>query len=387
MPPNENGLDPIISSSTDYEKIYDTRICSRYPNDNFVNDLKLVTGQSTSIGIGRSLINFELPELKPADMVIGAVFYVTCYSNYGGTKQIHLHRVLDEWDSTQVTWNTMPRYDSKIQDCNIFTDNTGTSVQFDVTELVKDWYANGKQYGVMLKDKDEAGNYTEYLSSDSSDAFAVLRPKVLVSYVNYTGIQNYWTYHSQDIRRAGTVYVNDYNGNLVFKHPVDIISGNRMPYELNLFYNSNDKGEDIGYGKGFRLNYHQQIQSKTLENVQYYEWIDGTGTRHYFRYDSKKGKWLDEQIQELELNIGTSAVEKYTVINKQENKLIFNSNGYLVKIKDINDNILAITYQNNRIKTVVDGSGRTLTMAYVNNHLHTVTNSAGRFKTFNYDLD
>lgn len=380
-------IDPIISSSTDYEKIYDTRICSRYPNDNFVNDLKLVTGQSTSIGIGRSLINFELPELKPADMVIGAVFYVTCYSNYGGTKQIHLHRVLDEWDSTQVTWNTMPRYDSKIQDCNIFTDNTGTSVQFDVTELVKDWYANGKQYGVMLKDKDEAGNYTEYLSSDSSDAFAVLRPKVLVSYVNYTGIQNYWTYHSQDIRRAGTVYVNDYNGNLVFKHPVDIISGNRMPYELNLFYNSNDKGEDIGYGKGFRLNYHQQIQSKTLENVQYYEWIDGTGTRHYFRYDSKKGKWLDEQIQELELNIGTSAVEKYTVINKQENKLIFNSNGYLVKIKDINDNILTITYQNNRIKTVVDGSGRTLTMAYVNNHLHTVTNSAGRFKTFNYDLD
>ena len=380
-------IDPIISSSTDYRKILDTRICSRYPNDNFVNDLLLVTGQSTSVGIGRSLIDFELPMLKPADMVVAAAFNVTCYSNYEGLKQVHLHRILDAWDSTKVTWNTMPRYDSKIQDCNIFTDKTGTSVQFDVTELVKDWYANGKKYGVLLKDKDEVGNYTEYLSSDSSDDFAVLRPKVLVSYVNYAGIQSYWTYHSQDIRRAGTVYVNDYNGNLVFKHPIDVISGNRMPYELNLFYNSNDKDEDIGYGKGMRLNYHQHIQSKVIENIQYYEWIDGTGTRHYFRYNTNKSKWLDEQIQELELNIGTSDIEKYTIINKQDNKLIFNSNGYLVKIKDVNDNVLSINYENNRVKTVVDGAGRTLTMSYANNHLQTVTNSAGHFKTFNYDLN
>ena len=39
------------------------------------------------------------------------------------------------------------------------------------------------------------------------------------------------------------------NGNLIFKHVIDTISGNRMPYTLELVYNTNDKDLDIGYGK------------------------------------------------------------------------------------------------------------------------------------------
>lgn len=375
-------IDPIISSSTDYQKISDTRICSKYPNDNFGENMELIAGKSSSVGTARSLIDFELPTLKPADMVIKAVFNVTCFSDYKASHQIHLHRILDSWDCYNVTWNTMPRYDSKITDCNIFTDELGKSVQFDVTELVKDWYNNGNKHGVMLKDSDEAGAYVEFLATDTSDAYMALRPKVFVQYVNYTGIQDFWTYHSQDVRRAGQTFVNDYNGNLIYKHVIDTISGNRMPYALELIYNTNDKDLDIGYGKGMRLNYHQQIQSKTIDGIQYYEWIDGTGTRHYFKHDSGKSKWLDELNQDMELTIGTVDAEKYTISNKSEDKLIFSSSGLLVKIKDVNDNALTITYENNCIKTIVDGVGRKLTISSSGNKIMRVTNPEGREKTF-----
>ena len=276
----------------------------------------------------------------------------------------------------------MPRYDSKITDCNIFTDEIGKSVQFDITELVKDWYNNGNKYGVMLKDSDEAGAYVEFLATDTSDDYMALRPKVFVQYVNYTGIQDFWTYHSQDVRRAGQVYVNDYNGNLIFKHVIDTISGNRMPYTLELVYNTNDQDVDMGYGKGIRLNYHQQIQSKTIDGTQYYEWTDGTGTRHYFKYDSEKSKWLDELHQEIELIIGTAADEKYVIRNKSEDKLFFNSNGLLVKIKDANENALLITYENNCIKNISDGAGRALSIGFSGNKIMKITNPAGYEKTF-----
>lgn len=74
----------------------------------------------------------------------------------------------------------MPRYDSKIIDCNIFTDEVGKSVQFDITELVKDWYNNGNKHGVMLKDSDEAGAYVEFLATDTSEAYMALRPMKII---------------------------------------------------------------------------------------------------------------------------------------------------------------------------------------------------------------
>lgn len=241
-----------------------------------------------------------------------------------------------------------------------------------------------KPYGVMLKDRVESGNYNEYLSSDSGDDLAELRPKVFIKYVNYTGLQQYWTYHSQDIRRAGTVSINDYNGNLIFKHMVDAISGNRMPYELYLVYNSNDRDVDLGYGKGFRLNYHQMLLSRTIEDTQYYEWTDGTGSKHYFKWDKDKSKWLDEDNSDYELTMGSSASEKYTVKDKNNGRLIFNSSGYLCQCKDSNNNVLTISYGDNHIQSVTDGVGRKLTMAYMNGHLSSVTNPAGRFKSFVY---
>ena len=69
------------------------------------------------------------------------------------------------------------------------------------------------------------------------------------------------------------------------------------------------------------MNYHQKIELKKIENISYYEWIDGTGTRHYFKQDSENGKWMDELNNELELTIETVAAEKYVISSKKDHKL------------------------------------------------------------------
>ena len=107
----------------------------------------------------------------------------------------------------------------------------------------------------MLKEIDELSGSVQLMSSDWDSSLSDYRPKIEISYVNYSGLEDYWTYHSQNIGRAGTVHVNDYNGNLILEHRVMETSGSRMPAEVSLVYNNNDKDTNIGYGKGFSFKF------------------------------------------------------------------------------------------------------------------------------------
>lgn len=83
---------------------------------------------------------------------------------------------------------------------------------------------------------------------------------------------------------AGPVpgYVNDYNGSQILVHPTYALSGSRAPISLSHVFNSSEQGADIGYGKGFRLNYHQTMMAKKIGSTDYYCQTDGDGTRRYF---------------------------------------------------------------------------------------------------------
>ena len=160
-----------------------------------------------------------------------------------------------------------------------------------------------------------------------------------------------------------------------------------MPYAASLIYNSTDTTKDIGYGRGFRLNYHQTIVSKTIGGTQYYEWVDGSGSKRYFNKDSD-GIWKDEENEDLKLTIHTSsASERYKITDKSDGVMAFDSSGFLVKISDANENSLNISYVSGHVSRVTDGSGRSLIFTYADGHLSQVQNPAGQTKTFTYNED
>ena len=274
------------------------------------------------------------------------------------------------------SWNNRPSYDEKIADFAIFGDTTGKVVDFDITGIVKDWYTNGKNYGVMIKDSTEEGHYNEFLASSCDNAYASYRPQILITYVNYNGLEDFWTYHNQNIGRAGTAYVNDYNGNLILTKDMAQTYGNRMPAVLTHVYNSNDKDTDIGYGYGFRLNYHQTVKPVTIGSTAYYEYVDEDGTAHYF-YKDENQKWIDETGIQLTLTIGTGTEDMYTITDKNDQKLIFGSDSYLRKIVDANSNTLTVSWNGGKISKITDGVGRTLTLTYTSGVLASIIGPDG----------
>lgn len=143
--------------------------------------------------------------------------------------------------------------------------------------------------------------------------------------------------------RAGTGYVNDYNGNLVFSRSIWNTSGSRMPISLNLVYNSNDRETNLGYGYGWRLNLLQTLEKQNIRNQEYYQYTDEDGTRHYFYYDSQTQTWKDESGIDLTLTILANG-QGYQIKDKQDNLLIFDTSGKMIKIQDQNGNTLIAGY-------------------------------------------
>ena len=377
-------IDPVVTTDVARDKIQDCHVSSFYNTDNFYNSHILKTGRVDG-SVLRSYLKFTLPQLNKASEMVTSAWYVAI-RRPGGSDQrrIDIHRVTKDWNSRTVTWDNKPSYDPKVADYIAFSGPSLTRLVFDITGVVKDWYADGKNYGLMMKEHgEEEGTYNEYISSDDNlDDNAATRPQIMIQYVSCEGLEDFWTYHQHDIGRAGTGYVNDYNGSQILVHPTYALSGSRAPISLSHVFNSSEQGADIGYGKGFRLNYHQTMTAKKIGSTDYYCQTDGDGTRRYFAKDTTDSKWKDELDQTRILTLDSS--NRYTVTDKDGGKQHF-LNGLLVKEEDASGNTLSILHNASKIVKLTDGSGREVNLAYGSDgHLSKLTDAAGRVTTFGY---
>lgn len=380
-------IDPVTTTSKKASEIYDAHVDSLYEEDNFQKSIipKTMGGDE----VQRSFIRFELPEMKTGDMVVSARLVLVSLAEDNKERTVEVHKVLHAWNSNSINWYNKPLYSETIEDLCCYKGDKQKYITMDITRMVKDWYQNGGNYGLMLKDDYELSGYTEFLSSDCDNGYQDMRPRIDISYVNYSGLEDYWTYHSQDAGRAGTVHVNDYNGNLIMIHDTMNTEGSLEPMALSHVYNSNNCATDLGYGYGFALNYHQTLVKTKIGGTDYYKHTDGDGTIHYFYYDSTEKKWKDESGLEQTLTIHTDGTEQLVIHDKEDNQLRFR-NGWLVKVQDKNGNCLSISWAEQRIISITDGSGRKTTLDYLldNNGKRTtltqITGPSGNKKTFTY---
>ena len=382
-------IDPVVSTPVDRDKIRDCHVSSYYHGDNFYNSHLLKTGRVDGSTL-RSYMKFELPYINRADqMITSAWLWLTKYAGSGSAaRYIDVHKVTGSWDHKTLTWDNRPGYDGQVIDYAVYQTDEADQQGFDITNLVKDWYMNGKNYGLMVKDHTETGHYTEYASADIHEDFASLRPHILIQYVNYSGLESFWTYHSQSAGRAGTIHINDYTGNLILEHETFSLGGSRLPVGLSHVYNSSEAGgKDLGYGRGFRLDCHQTIARREIGDTVYYAHTEGDGTVHYFAKDDK-GEWKDELGlgQKLTFADGDSEA-RYTITDKSGTKLCFaEKTGLLTKIVDANNNTQRITWSGGKVTKVTDPTSRAVTLVYDSSgHLVTVKTPSGQEKRFAYD--
>ena len=385
-------LDPTVTASVTAVDIDDAHVTASLPNSNFYNSYILKTGYGGAIH--RTYLRFALPTLTASDMVIAsslAMSLANVPSIAQNDCQVNAHKVLGSWTETGLTWNNRPAYDAKIEDYEVVGKSASPQAYtWDITGIVKDWYATGINNGLMLKDHVEAACYKEYYSSDTSQAYVSYRPVISISYINNNGLESYWTYHSQNVGRAGTGYTNDYNGNLVFIRQDTLGTGNRMPVSVSHVYNLNDRNLSSTFGSGWRLNYAQQAGTQVIGTTTYYFWIDEDGTKHYFVYDSAKAKYMDEAGTQLWMV--KNADNSFTMSDAQDNISKFNAAGYLSEIQNNDGQKITLTYNaGNQLIEIKDDSNRSTTLTYGTsncgtggNCLSSITDVAGRTTTYTY---
>lgn len=379
-------IDPTVETSLDYQKIQDKFI---YEGD---NGTTVDNAHILRVGVGekkyRSLLKFELPTINSGDQIIDAKLHLSEYPDTSEwtpssiRRQIDVHKMTSNWGSDASWNNSNLNYDGMVTDYNFYqfdVNNQGKEDLWDVTSIVKDWYVTGNNYGLMLKEHNEkvltGQNEAYYLSANINVIYKGFRPCVTITFRNQNGLEDYWSYHSQDVGRAGTSYVNDYNGNLVLTNGDVQTPGNRMPLSIYHVYNSNNAWKDIGMGKGWRLNLSQTIIRTTYSGIEYAKYTDEDGTDHYFQKQGTTNEYKDEDGLGLKLTLNSD--QTFTMVDKGSNKLIFEK-------KLING-----TSEQWHLKQIIDVNNNTTTLSFLSNnnlfYINKVTDSAGSAVTINWN--
>lgn len=409
-------IDPQFNTSQDWQESECTYIDNSHPNTAY--GYESTTGYTGTVyagtfgqGMYRSFLKMKtLPQLNKGDMIVNATVNLHLYQNgFYDNMDVSAYYVTSNWSQSTLTWNNRPNYESNIIDNERFVPNDPDAWHdWDVTTCVKRWYNGDNNNGIMLKAADENNVYqcASFYSSNYPSS-SVPRPLFSIVYRNNKGLEDYWTYSSFTVGTAGTAYINDYSGNLVFITSDASTASRKAPASAQHIYNgymANTKySETKPYvGHGWRMNIQRTLFSSTKfgltgeSQTNYpYVYTDEDGTDHYFykKTENNTTKYLDEDGLGLELLINNnSTTERYVISDDKDNKIKFNINGLLTYTEDSNNNRITINYKssdNKHIEKITDGSGNTIifdtTPGSTSGYLRYITDPYGRISEYIYD--
>ncbi|CCX71251.1 pretoxin HINT domain protein [Firmicutes bacterium CAG:555] len=407
-----NILEAVQSFDQDATAIYKS---ATYPDGSLV----IGNDKGNTYSKAKAYVKFSLPTLGSGDVVTSGMLCMSQYTGKYGfsvgdvtSLQVNVYKVTSSWTGSSVKKSTgysgLPSIDTTVVDyknVSLKTANAGEFIQFDVSKTVKQWYEGATNYGLCLRADDEsAWAVATFVAADNTN-ISYRKPQLVVTYRSNKGLEGYWTTHEQNLGESGVGYVNDYTGNLVYIAPILSTTGNKMPVSLSLVYNGYQHGSAIDrpdpVGKGWRLNIQEKLTPITksgglntkLYNMGYrYIYSDADGTDHYFYYDEKNKKTLDEDGLGLTLKVNStvSDMEKYVITADAGGKMSFTSSGRLRKVYDDNGNYYKVLFNDNgSISGVVDGAGRKISFTHDSNgRISTIKqptgNSSYRTVTLNY---
>ncbi len=226
------------------------------------------------------------------------------------------YQVLSDWSG----FTNVSNFNSGIGDVAFsYVDYSITSYGvFNITQLVKEWYSNTDNHGICFKRIDGAG----IVSCALGDNY----PQLTIKYIDMKGLEDYWSYSSWGVGASGVANVNLAEGNLILSFDTVSTTDYIMPYMPVLTYDSNLAGKYFNFnnanipyrssnaGYGLKWSMDESVVERQVNSgdslITYYVFCDGDGTEHYFKYDSKTKKIIDEDGLGLEMTVDTS---KYVI--------------------------------------------------------------------------
>ena len=398
-------VDPTVRIEKKQTTIDDAFVRSKDPSSSYgYNFSELEVGKNRPYEICRTFLKFNtLPPLEKGAVITDARLNLYQYrfsADNGQGFRVSAHEVTGSWEQRTLTWNNQPKFKPEALDYLTLENTNGMAVPktFDVTKLIRGWYNNpSSNHGIALKAVNENVYATATLVSSDMPVnkyglTADCYPIGIVYYRSTKGLEDYYSYHEQELGRTGSGYVNRYNGNLVFIHEDEGTSGILMPVSVSHVYNLSDCDTKSRFGKGFRLSLMQEL--KASGNSDYpYVLTDTDGTNHYFYKDtSDSNKLKDEDGLGLVITqTSSSEYDSYRIMkDKDEVQYVFGQDGYLRQIKDTYGNAMKCQYgpnsAENYIQYAEDPTGARVVFNYNSDLTKLVSITANKRNTsFAYD--
>ena len=398
-------IDPVIISTNAIQNIQDTTLVQN-SSSNYYTSTQLNVGTFSNLRCVSLLKFTQLARLMASDTVIAAVLQIAPKSS-SSSKYIGAYEVLAPWTSSTVTWtNFNPDSTSNIstdaQECQ--PGSSSEWISFDLTNLYRHWCMNDTggtslNNGVAFRTPDNitGDNASTLYSSDASSSY---RPVMYVSYISHAGIEGWWQYEEMSAGRAGTVYADLFNGNMVLEHSDTEMTGSRNPVSVNHYYNSCLSDKNLyNCGYGWKTDAHQKITIRTHNSTDYYVWEDGDGTEHFFEATGTQ-PYTDGEGMELELEhfdngtSGTYTDDWIIITDKEDNRMRFDvfqaGTAWLTATQDAtNANLATWTYVSGyeaegRIEKITDPVGRETVFSYSGSLLSSIRIPAATTGTYRY---
>ena len=273
-------------------------------------------------------------------------------------------------------------------DCDV-TSNSLTKSDLEYYENILDFQeitSSGYNYwditDTYLKwEKGICDNYGIAFAPKGKCNFTIEQCSMVRQYKVIDMYDSDFTYHSIDMGRAGTVYINDFTNTVLIKRDELSIDGNILPVDLVRYIDLNGNSS-VGnpYGKDTRYNYESGIRMVTSYT---YAWDSFDGETVYFTpsYFNPNGSyidWNDTSGYGYEMRIFAAGINgtdfSQTILKNEEEGITysFNNIGKIIKITKGSDSI-EIVYTKNKtvnidndelsvpdglIDYIQDGSGR-----------------------------
>ena len=277
----------------------------------------------------------------------------------------------ESWN-TQTT--TIPQSSSDYLDVHAIT--SAASYEFDVTEAFNMWSMGlCNKFGFVIKsitDGDKSCN----VKIGGEDGNSHYRPCFTVNYKHVYGLKDDFEYHSIDMGRAGTVYVNDVTNALVVVREEIGLAGNIMPANLSRIYDSklNNASEyALPQGNGAGTNWQWNYYGRLVYTTGAHRYYGGDGTWLYFylaeTLEDGTQKYSSPDSDKLTLWIEADATSLSDYLNMyfedDEYTYRFNSVGKVISItQKSNQKSIGIEYSAySTIGKIIDGVGREFRLA------------------------
>ena len=304
-----------------------------------------------------------------------------------------------DWNMDNIiNWNRQPVFSSEVIDYKTVSNaTTATRVGIDVTSLAQEWYAGTKQNnGVAIFPVTEYSSSTaSYTQCNASFASANwsgdIQPIFMVQYRDTKGIEDYWTYQTQDFGEIGTGYVSDFTSGLTFVHSDMDSTGNVLPVNLGHVFNSYMEGKEftsanyltadfsaMRVGRGWKFSLQETVVSTTISGVNYYVHNDSDGTEHYYLDSNSDG--IYESEDGLKFTIVKNSNGSFTMKDEYGGVKEFDSSGRMVQLRDVNGNKKLFNYSGGRLVSVQEQNAgasavNIFTFNYVNNILSEIVDA------------